>query len=116
VTVPAVGALLLEAAKQFPVARAPKPKLQVGGDGLSNLFVAKAKVAGRQPLTVAFAYRRAGSSKWKRLDVDDSPPYRAFLDPARFKKHARLQLVAIARSLDGSTATSKVVGFRLLGR
>jgi hypothetical protein len=116
VTVPAVGAVLLEAANQFPVAHAPKPKLQVGGDALSNLFVAKAKVAGRQPLTVAFAYRRVGTSKWKRLDVDDSPPYRAFLDPTQFKKHERLQLVAIARSLDGTTATSTVVGFRLPGR
>jgi hypothetical protein len=116
VTVPAVGALVLEATKQFPVGLAPKPKLQVAGDGLSNLCVAKAKVAGPQPLTIAFAFRRAGTSKWKRLDVDDSPPYRGFLDPAQFKKHERLQLVAIARSLDGSTATSAVVSFRMPGR
>jgi alpha-amylase len=115
VTVPAVGAILLEAATPFPVSRAPKPTLKVGGDALSNLFVAKAKVSGRQPLTVAFAYRRAGSSKWTRLDVDDSPPYRGFLEAGRFKKHERLELVAITRSLDGSTATSKVVGFRLPG-
>jgi hypothetical protein len=115
VTVPAVGALLLEAANEFPVAGAPKPKLTVGADALTNLFVAEAKVAGRQPLTVAFAYRRLGTSQWKRLDVDDSPPYRGFLDPARFKKHERLQLVAIARSLNGTTATSAVVGFRLPG-
>ena len=115
VTVPAVGALLLEAASQFPVAHAPKPTLKIGGDALTNLFAAKAKVAGRQPLTVAFAYRRLGTSKWNRLDVDDSPPYRGFLDPAHFKKHERLQLVAIARSLDGTTATSAVVSFRLPG-
>jgi hypothetical protein len=113
VTVPAVGTLLLEAANQFPVSHAPKPTLTVGGDSVTNLSAAKAKVAGRQPLTVAFAYRRVGTSTWKRLDVDDSPPYRAFLDPAQVKKHERLQLVAIARSLDGTTATSKVVGFRM---
>ncbi len=116
VTVPAVGAVLLEAQKQFPVKRPGKPKLAVGGDYLSNFTVVKAKVSGHQPLTIAFAVRRAGSSHWVRLDVDDSPPYRAFLDPAKFKKHERLQLVAIARSVDGRTATSKVVAFRMRGR
>jgi glycosidase len=113
VTIPAVSALVLEAANQFPVAKAPKPKLTVGGDSLTNLIAAKAKVTGRQPLTVAFAYRRIGTSKWTRIDVDDSPGYRGFLDPARFKKHQRVQIVAIARSLDGTTATSKVVTFRM---
>ena len=113
VTVPAIGALLLEAANQFPVGAAPKPKLHVGGDGLSNLSVATAKVAGLQPVTVAFAFRRVGSSQWRRLDVDDAPPYRAFLDPADFKKHQRLQIVAIARSLSGKTTTSAVAAFRM---
>jgi hypothetical protein len=116
VTVPAVSAVLLQASAQIGVSPVSKVKLQVGADSLSNLFVAKAKIPGRQPLSVAFAYRRLGTAKWKRLDVDDSPPYRAFLDPAQFKKHERLQLVAIARSLDGSTTISKVVGFRLPGR
>ncbi|HUJ54476.1 MAG TPA: hypothetical protein VLW49_00630 [Gaiellaceae bacterium] len=71
---------------------------------------------GQLPVTVAFAYRPAGSKTWRRLDVDDSPPYRAFLDPAKFRKNERLQLVAIARSLHGGTATSAVVGFRVHGR
>lgn len=116
VTVPAVGALLLEAAKQFPVSAAPKPKLSVGGDGLTSFWAVRATVSGKQPLTVAFAVRRAGSSRWQRLDVDDSPPYRAFLDPAKFRRNERVQLVAIARSVDGSTATSAVTRFRVHGR
>jgi hypothetical protein len=116
VTVPAVGALLLEATKQIPASRPPKPLLHVAGDGLTNLWAVSAKIAGTAPVTVAFACRRAGSKAWRRLDVDDSPPYRAFLDPTKFKKNERLQLVAIARSLHGSTATSAVVGFRVHGR
>ncbi len=116
VTVPAVGALLLEAAQPIPVSAPPKPQLKIGADAFTNLIDVTAKVSTNQPLDVAFALRPAGSSRWQRLDVDDSPPYRGFLDPAKFKKNERLQLVAIARSLDGSTATSKVVGFRVHGR
>jgi hypothetical protein len=41
--------------------------------------------------------------------VDDSPPYRAFLDPARFRRGERVHLVAVARALDGATAVSKVL-------
>lgn len=115
VTIPPVSATLLEGMAQIGASPVPKVGLQVRSDPLSNLFVAQANAPYRQPLTIAFAYRRAGTSTWRRLDVDDSPPYRAFLDPTHFKKHERLQLVAIARSLDGSTATSKVVSFRMPG-
>jgi len=57
--------------------------------------------------------KRAGSSTWRRLDVDDSPPYRGFLDPAKYKKGEKLQLVAIARNLNGRAATSAVVSYRM---
>jgi hypothetical protein len=70
-------------------------------------------VSGPAPLSVAFALKRAGAGAWTRLAVDDAPPYRAFLDPTRFKKDERVQLVAIARALDGSTAVSAVVPFRV---
>jgi hypothetical protein len=69
-------------------------------------------VGGSAPVTVAFALRRAGSKAWQRLDIDDSPPYRAFLDPAKFERNEQVQLVAVARALDGSTAVSAVLGFR----
>jgi hypothetical protein len=70
-------------------------------------------VTGTLPLTIAFAVKRAGSSAWRRLDVDDSSPYRGFLDPAKYKKGETLQLVAIARNLNGKTATSAVVTYRM---
>jgi alpha-amylase len=116
VMVPAADALLLEADKQIPEAPAPQPKLRVRADGLSNLWAVGATVSGSAPVTVAFAVRRTGSTTWQRLDVDDSPPYRAFLDPARFHRNEQVQLVAIARALDGSTSVSQVVSFRVHGR
>ena len=116
VQVPAVGAVLLRADAQIPAAAVGKPKLTVAGDPLSSLWAASAAVPGTAPATVSFAVRRAGSSAWTRLDVDDSPPYRAFLDPAKFKKNERVSLVAIARGLDGSTAVSAVVPFRVRAR
>lgn len=116
VTVPAAGALLLEAAHQIPQAPAPKPRLVVRGDGLSNLWAVRATVGGSAPVTVTFALRRAGSKAWQRLDIDDSPPYRAFLDPAKYGTNEPVQLVAVARALDGSTAVSAVLSFRVHGR
>jgi hypothetical protein len=74
-----------------------------------------AAVRGVLPVTVTFAVKRGGGS-WTRLSVDDSPPYRAFLDPAKFRKNEHVNLVAIVRSLDGKTAVSTVVPFTIRGR
>ena len=85
------------------------------GDPLSSLWTASATVGGSAPVSVACLVKR-GAGLWKRLDVDTSPPYRGFLEPARFKKNERVELVAIARALDGRTATSAVVPFRVRTR
>ena len=61
-----------------------------------------------EPVSVWFAIRRQ-SGAWQKVAVDDSAPYRAFLDPARYRKGEHVEVVAVARALDGSTATSKVV-------
>jgi glycosidase len=116
VTVPGLSAVLARAESPIPVTTPPRPRLSVGPDALSNLWQVSATVQGSQPLSVAFAVRRAGSRTWLRLDVDDSPPYRAFLDPARFHKDERVSLLAIARSLDGKTSVSAVVPFVVRGR
>jgi hypothetical protein len=62
------------------------------------------------PVSVWFATRRAGGS-WQKVAVDDSAPYRGFVDPARFGKRERLEAVAVARGLDGSVSVSPVVTF-----
>jgi glycosidase len=112
VTVPPLSAVVARAHEAIPAAAAPKPKLTVKGDDLSGLWVASASVSG--PVSVTFVVRRG--STWQRLDTDTSPPYRGFLDPAKFKRNERVQVAAIARGLDGSTAVSAIVPFRVRAR
>jgi hypothetical protein len=50
------------------------------------------------------------------VGVDDSPPFRAFLDPARFRRNEKVHVAAVARSLDGRTAVSKVIPFTVRRR
>lgn len=89
---------------------APKPLLKVGRDDMSALWRAAATVSGSVPVSVSFAIKR-GPGAWQLLAADDSPPYRAFLDRAKFAKKQKVYVVAIARSLSGETAASRVVGF-----
>lgn len=111
VIVGAVGATVLKGDEPVFGGHATTPKLTVKPDDLSNLFAASATVAGNSPVSVAFAFRRVGAHAWHRIDVDTSPPFRGFIDPARFGRHERIQVIAIARALDGSIAPSAVVPF-----
>ena len=53
------------------------------------------------PVSVAFGVRAAAASAWKRVAIDDTPPYRAFLDPGKYPRRAKLQAFAVAgRSTD----------------
>ena len=106
VTVPPIGAVVLEAANPIAVASPKKPLVKIRADLYTNFIAVNASVTGTQPFTIAFAVKRAHSSTWRRLDVDDSPPYRGFLDPTKYKKGEQLRLVAVARNLNGKTATS----------
>jgi glycosidase len=113
-TIPPLSAALLKANTVIPVAPAQPPKLKVAGDPYTNLWSVAATVAGSAPVSVAFGVARGG--KWTRLAIDDTPPYRAFLDPAKFKRNERVQLVAVVRALDGTTALSAAVTFRVHAR
>ena len=107
VSLPPLSSAFLQASRQIPARRVPEPVLTVGRDGLSDLVRVSA-TAGSLPVSVAFAVRRAGSSRWSRVAADDSPPYRTFLDPAAYRRRERIYAVAIALGLDGSTAVSAV--------
>jgi hypothetical protein len=108
-SVPPLSALLLRADSTLPSRAAPKPALKVGLDPESGtLFAATATVATADPVSVTFAQRR-GSGGWHRVASDDSPPYRAFLEPARYRKGEQVQVVAIVTATNGSVAVSKVV-------
>ena len=111
VDVPALSAVLLRAERDLPARGAPRPSLRAGADELSGLVAVHARVPGPGPVSVAFAVRRPNWSRWTRLSVDDSPPYRAFLDPRHYRRGERVHLVAVARGLDGSAAVSSVVAF-----
>ena len=109
--IPAGSAVLLRAGSDLPVSAPPAPVLKVAADDLTSMFRASATVATSQPLSVAFAVRRGAGGAWRRLAVDDSPPYRAFVEPQHYHRGERLSLVAIARNLDGTTSVSPVVPF-----
>jgi hypothetical protein len=109
-TIPAYSSALLEASLRIPTARPPKPVLAVARDSLSDLVRVSAR-AGARPVSVAFAVRRAGAARWTRVAADDSPPYRTFLDPAKFNRRERVYLVAVARALDGRTSVSALRSF-----
>lgn len=117
ITVQPFSTIVLRAAGTVQVGRPRRPGLTVRPDSLTDL-VRLTAVAGsspqigefRGPISVTFAVKRR-SGRWQRLAADDSPPYRAFLDPTSFRLRERVHLVAIARSLDGRTAVSAVRSF-----
>jgi alpha-amylase len=113
-TIPALTSVLVRADREIPATAPTKPVLKVAGDGLTSFWRLSA-TAGSAPVSVAFAVQRK-SKPWQRVGVDDSPPFRVFLDPARFRKNEPVQLVAIARSLDGRVAVSKVMSFTVRKR
>ncbi len=107
---PPLTAVLLRANADLPpVAPAPLT-VRVAEDTISELWSVSA-TATRAPQSVTIAIRRAGASAWRRLAADDSPPYRAFLDPALYRRGERVHLVAVARWRDGTVTTSPVVPF-----
>ena len=99
--------MLAKPATAIPAAAHAAPVLNAGPDPISSYYALTATVAGA-PVTVAFATRVPGRP-WVRVAVDDSAPYRAFLDPLRFKKGQRIQVVAIARGFNGVTSVSRVL-------
>ena len=105
--VPPLAAEAFAAEGELPQALPPKPRLRIQTDDLSGLRRVSV-AAPAQPVSVAFAVKR-GAGPWRRLAVDDSPPYRAFLDPAGYRRNETVHLVAVTRALDGTTATSAVV-------
>jgi hypothetical protein len=109
-SIPPLSAVALRADSDLPKRPAPTPALRVGIDPLTGtLVVVSAKVSTSDPVSVTFAIRR-GSGAWRRLASDDSPPYRAFVEPGRYRKGETVQLVAIATATDGSLSVSPVLG------
>jgi hypothetical protein len=54
------------------------------------------------PASVTFTGQRGGSAEWERIAVDDSPPYRVFIQRSDFQRVA-----AVTLAFDGSKAASQ---------
>ena len=109
-SIPPVSAMAVVPSTGIPPAAPSAPKLSAGEDDLSFYDVVRATVAG-PPVAVTFELSRHGGP-WRRLAIDDSAPYRAYLEPGAFAKHEQIRLVAVATALDGTAAVSKVTTFR----
>ncbi|MDP9283393.1 MAG: alpha-amylase family glycosyl hydrolase [Actinomycetota bacterium] len=106
-SIPGVSAVVAVPVGAVPQAAPSKPRLTGRDDDLTSLYRLGATMAGTAPVSVTFAIRRHGGT-WQRVAVDDSAPYRGFLEPARFEKHEQVDAVAIARGLNGATSSSQV--------
>ena len=113
VGIPALGAVVARADGQLPRRGAVRATLRASTDQFTNFRVLRATVVGRDPASIAFAIRRAGANQWIRVAVDDGAPYRAFLDPRRFKRGENVSAVAVVRSSDGTISTSPVIAVQV---
>jgi hypothetical protein len=77
-------------------------------DGLTDLVQARATLATTEPVSVAFAVKR-GKGAWVRIAADDSPPYRGFLEPRRYRRGERVAVVAVTRWPGGTATVSPVL-------
>ena len=109
--VPPLTAVLYRA-DDPPGAVTGRPGIAVMADDLSGLLRLNSPGTLGGPRSVAFALKRVGRP-WRRLAVDDSPPYRAFIDPRRYRRGETVHLVAIARELEGRVAVSRVLAARI---
>lgn len=107
--IPPLSSTVLRADDRLPRRRPVRPLLRVGEDLFTGLQQLTAAVPSAEPVSVAFAARRAGGARWQRLAVDDSPPYRAFVDPKELRSGEGVYAVAVARLADGTVAVSPVV-------
>jgi hypothetical protein len=108
-TIPPVSAVVAVPGTGLPKSGLGKAKLATGSDDLTSLYRLGATVSGG-PASVVFAIRRRNGA-WHRVAIDDSAPYRAFLEPGRFKKRERVAGVAVAEGTVGTVAAAPPVTF-----
>jgi glycosidase len=109
-TLPPVSALVAVPSASMPKVPPTKPTVTGRADDLTSYYRLGVTGTGTSPVSVAFAIRRRGGT-WQRVAIDDSAPYRAFLTPARFKKHEKVEAIAVARGLGGTISQSKIASF-----
>lgn len=108
-----LSAVLYRADSELPRRGPARVTVRATSDLYSNLLRLTVAPASPDPISVTFAVRRSGSKSWRRVAIDDGAPYRAFLDPLRYKRGERAYVVAVARASDGSVSTSPVLAVTL---
>ncbi|MET0561037.1 MAG: alpha-amylase family glycosyl hydrolase [Gaiellaceae bacterium] len=111
IRIPPLSAIVYRAEADLPRRGAARLTLRIKPDPFTNLIRVAATPTTVDPVGVTFAVRRGGS--WRRLGVDDGPPYGVFIDPRDYRRGQSVSFVAVARASDGSVSTSPVVTVRL---
>ena len=109
-TVPALSSALVRATGR---SRLRRPKLKVAGDGLTSFWRLSATAGSSRERRFRRAAQGQAVAAGRRRRLAAVP---GFLDPAKFRRNEPVQLVAIARSLDGRVAVSKVMSFTVRRR
>lgn len=119
VTVPPISAVILKAKKIFAPSTPLSITLRTPKTDYSteNWEMLSATVPGDDYVQVTFAAREKGK-KWIILGTSDrrtledyntpAGVFRAYLQPRQFKSGAVLEIVAVAKSVDGKVVTSKI--------
>ena len=100
VEVPALGAVVLEAAKPIPESKkAPTVEVDVPGR-VEGRFEVTADLSKQRFAEVTFAVR-VGNGRFKPVGTDDNAPYRIFYDASGLEAGTKLTIKAIVNDLNG---------------
>ncbi|NBR76759.1 MAG: hypothetical protein EBT73_05395, partial [Actinobacteria bacterium] len=107
VEVPPLSAAILRAEAKFPLVKQP-PVVFAAPDDFSELWLLSAETS-ESPQEVSFLID--DGTGWRRVAVDDSYPYRAFVDPDALPAGSTSRIVAVSRFADGTLMRSDIAEF-----
>ncbi|MGA1419115.1 MAG: alpha-amylase family glycosyl hydrolase [Ilumatobacteraceae bacterium] len=107
VEIPPLSAAILRADAKFLLAK-QAPVVTAGPDDFSELWLVSAETS-ESPQEVSFLIDDGRG--WRRIAVDDSYPYRAFVDPDSLPAGATSRIVAVSRFADGTVVRGEVAAF-----
>ncbi|MEY4401035.1 MAG: hypothetical protein RL072_900 [Actinomycetota bacterium] len=107
VEIPSLSAAILRADSKFPIVKRA-PVVTVGPDDFSELWLLSAETS-ESPQEVSFLID--DGSGWRRVAVDDSYPYRAFVDPESLAAGSVSRIVAVSRFADRNVVRGNIITF-----
>ena len=107
VEIPPLSAAILRAEAKYPLVK-QTPVVAAAPDDFSELWLLSAETS-ESPQEVSFLID--DGTGWRRLAVDDSFPYRAFVDPDALPPGSTSRIVAVSRFADGTVVPSGIATF-----